>query len=87
MKLIFCSKCFDVFNLTLKEKKCSCGDSGGNYIDKANVKVFGRCSVIGFSNNSLTNAVFNRNSKPTGTEFTAFAIPDNAKSIKWEGKE
>ncbi len=36
MKLLYCEHCGDMFNLTGKMKKCSCGKTFGKYTDDIN---------------------------------------------------
>ena len=33
MKLLYCHWCGDIFNLTFKDKKCSCGNASGKYLE------------------------------------------------------
>lgn len=75
MKLLFCTQCLDIFNLTLKEKKCSCGKSGGQYIDELNAVYWGKCIPLGITNNSFIDAANNQPESGMGKEFTAFVIP------------
>lgn len=93
MKLIVCIKCGDIFNLTIKEKTCSCGKSSGKYIDDLNAEISGDCEPIGFANNTFSHAYKiqkienknydgNKNTCCKGVEFTAFFIPEWATSVK-----
>jgi len=83
MKLLCCKHCQDIFNLSLEEKKCSCGKVGGNYIDTINVVYFGDPIFIGFTNESFLTAVESKKHINYGSNFIAFIIhPDNPKFIK-----
>ena len=92
MKLLFCTNCTSIFNLTKKPKTCECGKSKGHYTDDLNAVHSGPSIPIGFANSSFLKAIkiqnyLNKceaNSEDVccaGEEFTAFVIPDWAKSI------
>jgi hypothetical protein len=93
MKLLFCLDCFDIVKLIHTERTCSCGKSKGMYIDNINAIYSGNAKLLGFSNTSFTNAVKEQNKRDSnetfkhvyanlgGAEFTAFVIPESAKSI------
>ncbi len=55
MKLLFCRRCRDIFNLTLKQTKaCGCGHARGRYIDQLNAEFSGKDAVpIGIDNYSF----------------------------------
>lgn len=91
MKLLMCLECSDIFNLNKKTKSCGCSKTSGRCIDDLNAEIFGPCIAIGFSNSSFTNAyarqvIENKHASfdtcCKGQEFTAFFIPEWAKSIK-----
>lgn len=93
MKLLFCLNCQDIFSLSKQTKTCSCGESRGRYIDDLNAEIKGNCEPIEFSNKSFSEALkiqrlLNKRQEKKddvcckGVEFTAFIIPDWAKSIK-----
>ncbi len=93
MKLLLCLDCSDIFSLTRREKKCNCGNTSGQYIDRVNAEISGNCIPIGFSNKSFKmalliqaqqNALYDKNMDIAlaGERFEAFIIPHNAKSIK-----
>ena len=93
MKLLFCPECKDVFNLTFKNKSCSCGKTYGKYVDDLNAEISKDSIPLGFANSSFLFAVRvqlmlndkeqdNPNVCCKGEEFTAFVIPDWATSIK-----
>lgn len=95
MKLLFCLDCYDIVKLLDTERTCSCGKSKGMYIDKLNATYSGNAKLLGFSNTSFRDALReqkyrdNKNFKLAyldGAEFTAFIIPDNAKSINKSNK-
>lgn len=76
MKLLFCGKCKDVFNMSLDLKICSCGDTGGKYITKERIAIFGKsATVLGFKNNSFSKALQNTPMLGAGFRFDAFVIP------------
>jgi len=82
MKLLFCLKCNDIFNLSHVGKTCQCGQSGGRYLDNINAEYWGDQVVpLGFENNSLKEAIIRQTNNPPGTEFTAFVIPKQASSM------
>ena len=92
MKLLCCLNCGDIFNLTKREKFCSCGDSSGKYVDDLNAEIKGNCVPIGFANRKFELAYRmqmtedkNQKGKPVccdGVPFDAFFIPASATSIK-----
>ncbi len=51
MKLIYCEKCGDIFNLRKKTKSCSCGETSGKYINNIIAEIHGDCLPIGIANN------------------------------------
>lgn len=59
MKLILCTKCQDVFRLSLTERRCACGASAGQYeADDWHAWFRGRHAVpLGILNRTLTGAV------------------------------
>jgi hypothetical protein len=94
MKLLMCMECTDIFNLTLTLKTCRCKESSGKYIDNANVEVKGNCKLISFGNESFrlaykmqemddeAQAKANKPCDCEGARFTAFFIPETAKTVK-----
>ena len=91
MKLLLCRECGDVFSLSRKDKKCSCGQSSGHYTDHLNATITGPSIPIGFANHSFIKSLKMQEIEnayqqdPTcckGVEFTAFFIPEVATSIK-----
>lgn len=82
MKLLMCLKCYDIFNLDLSEKSCSCGRSKGKYINQQLAEYTGECALpIGLSNPSLLQAIKDQPNEGMGKEFTAFVIPKNCKTF------
>lgn len=91
MKLLMCLKFGDIFNLSKVEKKCSCGETKGMYVDDINAIVSGDCQPIGFANSSFIQSIKLQrleDGKPKrkeecckGVEFKAFLIPKSATSI------
>jgi hypothetical protein len=77
MKLLYCRKCNDIFNLTIgKNKNCSCGNAGGRYIDEINAVYWGEnVYPIGFVNESIKKAIICRPNRGQGCRFEAFIIP------------
>ncbi len=60
MKLLLCTKCSEVFNLSKVYAECSGKHGGGEYIDDINARVVGpkdTIFVLGFSNPSLIGAL------------------------------
>jgi len=57
MKLIYCDKCHDFFNLSSKlgkTKFCRCRKSAGKYLSDAVVAVVtDNCTIVGIDNNSF----------------------------------
>jgi len=82
MKLVFCAACHDVFNLTMEEKVCGCGLSGGRYTDELNAEFWGPAQPIGFLNNELVDALRNQPESGQGERFSAFVIPRKCKTMK-----
>lgn len=60
MKLLFCSKCNQVFSLAHEYTECKGNHCGGQYIDNINAKVWGDPAssfVLGFANSSIVDAL------------------------------
>jgi hypothetical protein len=60
MKLIFCSTCNQVFNLSHTYTECKGGHGGGQYVNDIDAKVWGdphKIFVLGFANSSFISAV------------------------------
>lgn len=95
MKLLLCIECDSIFNLSpLKEKTCDCGKTKGRYLDAINAEIEGPGIPLGFSNSNFPAALRseltdleNKKEKQFGTDFSAFVIPWNARSIKHRGLE
>lgn len=82
MKLLRCTECLDVFNLTMQEKACSCGKTKGKYIDNLYAQYSGPCAPIGFDNNTFYNAIRNQSQEGSGVEFLAFIIPKECPTME-----
>lgn len=85
MKLIFCSKCNDIFSLRKEDRACICGASSGQYIDNLNAVVRGAAIPLGFLNSEFVDAVKYQPESGQGYEFTAFVIPKEVSTITHEG--
>jgi hypothetical protein len=60
MKLILCSPCNQIFNLSHTYTECKGAHGGGQYVDDINAKVWGpreKIFVLGFANGSLVEAL------------------------------
>ena len=87
-----CTKCGDMFNLTMEEKSCGCGACSGKYIDSLNAEIKGECQPIGIDNSSFKMAYTLQIMEDKaqgkipvccdGVPFSAFFIPASATSIK-----
>ena len=87
MKLLYCSRCGDVFNLKLQEKTCSCGETSGSYTGGLNAVFKGKyAKPLGFANNSFVDALKYQPSKPPGRLFTAFVIEKNCETFAHKDK-
>jgi hypothetical protein len=76
MKLLYCSSCGDIFNLTKTTKACSCGAVSGKYKDNLTAEYTGRGAIpIGFANSTFIDAVRCQPLRGAGKEFVAFVIP------------
>lgn len=85
MKLLLCRACQDVKKLTSDRRWCTCGKSGGRYLDQLNAEYWGRHALlVGFDNNTLSEAILHGNWKDAhfGPRFTAFIIPLTAETVR-----
>lgn len=57
MKLVYCQKCGDVFNLRDNKKTCSCGAVSGKYIDEEHAEVSGEHIALAIGDGSFCLAV------------------------------
>lgn len=79
MKLLFCTECYDVFNLVLdKEKSCSCGKTRGKYIDNLNAVYYGCGVPMGFNNSEFIKSMVKQKRYGSGEDFKAFAISNDS---------
>jgi hypothetical protein len=81
MKLLYCKKCGDVFNLKFHIKKCYCAESEGYYIDEINAKYNGDCIPIGIDNHSFRSAINLQPQQGLGKRFDAFVIPKECETF------
>ena len=83
MKLIFCTNCYDVFNLRYEMKTCSCKKSAGRYRSELDAEIEGEHALpLGFENKSFMVAIKNQPSEGMGKRFEAFVIPKKVLTIK-----
>ena len=67
MKLLFCSKCWDVFKLAREMRQCFCGDVKGHYLaDGHNAVVNGKGHSLAIGNGSLQQAIFRVTAESVG---------------------
>lgn len=88
MKLLLCTKCNCVRNITKKGTTCDCGEVVAKYLsDGLSCEWNGKGEILGFANSSFITALRAQRdegdlSSRQGREFTAFIIPHSASSIK-----
>jgi len=76
MKLLYCTNCGDIFNLNLKLKECSCGETKGLYVNTQDAVYSGEYAVfLGIDNTSFHEALKTRPLIGMGSKMDAFAIP------------
>ena len=57
MKIVICQSCGDAVALSIKERRCDCGKSGGVYLeDRHTAEVDGPSHVIGLPNSLAVRA-------------------------------
>ena len=85
MKLLYCTRCFDIVRATMEWGCCECGRSRARYTDNINLEYEGPCLIVGFANLEFRAAVeetlAERDDPEHGREFTAFVISPAAKSL------
>lgn len=87
MKLIFCPECCDVRGLrkALERVTCHCGKSSGIVAaDHLTATLSGLAIPMGFANNSFIKALHTRPSSGMGSNFTAFVIPSECDTVRYE---
>ena len=91
MKLLYCRKCGDMFNLSLSRKSCSCGEVSGKYTDDVNAVYKGDAIPFCFGNYSFAYACDKQEEKDVvepnefyGQRFEAWICPANSKSFTKE---
>lgn len=73
MKLIYCNKCGDIYNLDYTIKSCSCGATKGVYIDRENILYGGdSATILGIDNNALKVAVENQRLEGYAVRFDSY---------------
>ena len=90
MKLLFCRKCGDVFDLGYDMSSCTCGNARGYYKENGIHAVYSGEDVVplGFNNTSFAFAILASEngekgiSPNRGVTFEAFIIPPNAPTMK-----
>jgi hypothetical protein len=77
VKLVFCSKCQDVYKLDFERRTCKCGQTWGQYAEDGLHATFGGISAypLGFNNMSLITAVAFQPTQGVGQRFESFVIP------------
>ena len=88
MKLIYCRKCGDMFNLSLSRKSCSCGEVSGKYTDDVNAVYKGDAIPFCHGNYSFAHAFNKQKEKDIaepnefyGERFEAWICPANSTSF------
>lgn len=82
MKLLICKKCNDIVALALSERKCYCGSSCGNYINKTVVVTHGPCRVLGMKNQTIEKIL--QEPDNSSADFTIFTIASSCESVRSE---
>lgn len=87
MKLLFCLKCSDLFNLDYEVKACSCKKTKGQYTDELNAWYEGPCIPVGISNPSLSEAMRNQTITENGPKVDTWIVPQKSKTmVRRKGK-
>jgi hypothetical protein len=76
VKLILCSPCNQIFNLSHTYTECKGAHGGGQYVDNINAKVWGsreKIFVLGFANGSLVSALREQLNTGDSTEKMPYA--------------
>jgi hypothetical protein len=94
MKLIYCTRCRDIVNLSPRTRACECGASGGRYTDERNALIWGSAVVLAISNESFFDALERRGEGYVidaetfaGAEFQAMFLPPDAPVVKMGDRE
>ena len=83
MKLLFCGKCNDIFNLSVHMKTCSCGNAKGKYINKVDAEYWGESVYpLGMLNEEVRKAIVKQPHQGLGQRYTAFVIPKKCPTMK-----
>jgi len=76
VKLLYCTECRSIFNLTLEEKTCECGKTGGRYTDAVYAEYHGPAIPLGIANSPFREALARQKEVAEwGESFAAFVIP------------
>jgi hypothetical protein len=86
MKLLFCKKCYSIFNLSKEKKTCVCGETSGYYTDNLNAVFSGDSIPLGFNNTEFVRAINNQPDIGWGRDFTAFVISKKCDTFKGEAE-
>lgn len=86
MKLILCKNCQDVVRLIQEEERfCKCRKCSGKYEDNLHAWYKGKFAIpLGFSNFSLTEAIYNQPENGWGEDFKAFVIPKECETFEYK---
>lgn len=75
MKLIFCSKCDDVFKPRRTAMSCQCGHAVGSLSKDGDRVMYGGSAVpLGIDNPSLSRSIENQPDRGCGHAFVAFVV-------------
>lgn len=76
MKLLYCLKCKDIFNLDNHYKSCTCGGTKGFYISQENIVYSGKNAVcLGLDNYSFEEGINNIPLDGRGFQLDSYVIP------------
>ena len=76
MKLLYCTKCGDIFNMSMHKKECTCGGASGLYVDMEHSVYTGKNAVcLGINNFSLEEGIYNIPLDGKGVPLDAYIIP------------
>ena len=81
MKLIYCPFCTDVVKLKKKLRLCECGKCFGKYEDGMTATISENAVLMGFSNNSFTEAL-KTNTNESFKKFESFVISKDTTTVK-----
>ena len=91
MKLVYCIKCGDIFNINLRYKKCHCGKTSAIAVTWLHVAVRGPGICLGLDNNVLNKKLidFQNTIKPDSPDrdLKAWLIPFSAPHVIYVDKK